>query len=170
MELSPADALAFRKVMAHYATGVVVISTNSNGVDHAMTANSFTSVSLEPPLVLACIDRKSRFHEAVIGQQHWAVSILPDTARDEATWFATRGRPLAGQFAGFATQRNKISGALTLKSAMASIECVTYGVHPGGDHDILVGKVVGMRLPKSKAAASPLLYYRHSLRSLMDGD
>ncbi|MDQ1245680.1 MAG: hypothetical protein QG597_47 [Actinomycetota bacterium] len=166
MQLDANDPVEFRRVLARYATGVVVVSVNAKGVDHAMTANSFTSVSLEPPLVLVCVDRRARFHDAVLGQQHWAVSILGGRSRDAASWFATRGRPLRGQFTGYRTTRGEVSGALMLDDAMGRMECRTEAVHPGGDHEILLGRVVSLDLREDdKAPASPLIYYRHGFRS-----
>lgn len=164
--MDPNDPVEFRRVLARYATGVVVVSVNAGGVDHAMTANSFTSVSLEPPLVLLCVDRRARFHDAVLGQPHWAVSILGGRSRDAASWFATRGRPLRGQFTGYPTTRGEVSGALMLDDAMGRLECRTEAVHPGGDHVILVGRVVTLELREDeRSPGAPLIYYRHGFRS-----
>ena len=166
MALDPKSAADFRKVMAAYATGVVVVTVCVDGEDHAMTANSFTSVSLDPPLVLICVDRRTRFYQAISSQQSWAVSILGGRSRDAASWFATRGRPLRGQFSGYRTTRGQASGALLLDDALGRLECRTEAVHPGGDHDILVGRVLSLDLTDdSDEAASPLIYYRHGFRS-----
>lgn len=164
--MDPNDPVEFRRVLARYATGVVVVSVNAGGVDHAMTANSFTSVSLEPPLVLLCVDRRARFHDAVLSQPQWAVSILGGRSRDAASWFATRGRPLRGQFTGYPTTRGEASGALMLDDAMGRMECRTEAVHPGGDHVILVGRVVTLELREDeRSVGAPLIYYRHGFRS-----
>ncbi len=167
MQLEVSDHEAFRAVMSRYATGVVVVSVCTAGIDHAMTANSFTSVSLDPPLVLVCIDKSSRFHQAVIGADAWAVSILGEPAHRAARWFATRGRPLDDQFAGFPARRAETTGALVLSDAQAVVECRTEAVHPGGDHDILVGRVVSLALAQEET--NPLLFYRHGFRSLAVG-
>lgn len=162
-EIDPAQ---FRHVLARYATGVVVVSTCVDGVDHAMTANSFTSVSLAPALVLVCVDRGSRFHEAVTATTRWAVSILSAESEPQAAWFAQRGRPLAGQFAGVASMRGPISGALLVSGALAHLECRTHASFPGGDHDILVGRVESLSPADDR---EPLLYYRHHFRRLGAG-
>lgn len=161
VRLDPADGDQFRSALARYATGVVVVSVNAEGIDHAMTANSFTSVSLSPPLVLVCVERDSRFHSAVLGAEGWGVSILTDASRAAALWFATRGRPLAGQFEGYEVIRGEHTGALLLKHALGRLECRTEAIHPGGDHDILVGRVVGLQRPVSADDAGPLVYFRH---------
>lgn len=166
MQLDPDDPTAFRRVLARYATGVVVVSVAVDGVDHAMTANSFASVSLDPPLVLVCVERRARFHSAVTSANTWAVSILGGPSREAASWFATRGRPLRGQFAGFPTTRGAASGALMLDDALGRMECATEAIHPGGDHDIVVGRVVAMDLTEDGSdETAPLIYYRHGFRS-----
>ncbi len=169
MELDISDQESFRRVMSRYATGVVVVSTCRDGVDHAMTANSFASLSLDPLLVLVCIDRASRFHSAVLASPTWAVNILGERHRHAASWFATRGRPLSNQFAGFPTTRGTVSGAILLEGALAVVECETYALHPGGDHDILVGQVRALHLGDDEHHDdSPLLYFRHGFRGLLD--
>ncbi|MDH4016127.1 MAG: flavin reductase family protein, partial [Actinomycetota bacterium] len=89
-------AARFRRATGRYATGIAVITTRADGLDHAMTANSFTSVSLDPLLALVCVERDSRFHSAVLAAGTWAVSFLPEGQEATARWFATRGRPLDG--------------------------------------------------------------------------
>lgn len=166
MRLDPADGDQFRSVLARYATGVVVVSATSGGFDHAMTANSFTSVSLAPPLVLVCVERDSRFHAAVLAAESWGVSILSDASRPAARWFATKGRPLAGQFANYDVIRGELTGAPLLVDALGCLECMTVDVHRGGDHDILVGQVVGLQRPEVADEAAPLLYYRHGFGTM----
>lgn len=166
MHLDVNDPVEFRRVLARYATGVVVVSVCVDGVDHAMTANSLTSVSLKPPLVLVCVDRRARFHDAIMRSTTWAVSILGGKSRDAASWFATRGRPLRGQFAGYPSTRGEASGALMLDDALGRMECETDAVHPGGDHAIIVGRVTGLELLDAERNPSgPLIYYRHGFRS-----
>jgi flavin reductase (DIM6/NTAB) family NADH-FMN oxidoreductase RutF len=147
----------FRRAVGRYATGVTVITTVVDGVDHAMTANSFTSVSLDPLLVLFCAERDSRFHEAVVESGIWGVSVLDASARRHAQWFATRGRPLIGQFANAPHHRGD-NGVLLLDDALAWLECRTTDVHRGGDHDIVVGAVTTLHdLP---ASGNPLVYWQ----------
>ena len=91
------DTERFRGFMARCASGVVVVTTRVDDEDHAMTANSFTSVSLEPPLVLFCVQLDSRFHTAVSRTDRWVVNMLSADQAAAARWFAERGRPLASQ-------------------------------------------------------------------------
>jgi flavin reductase (DIM6/NTAB) family NADH-FMN oxidoreductase RutF len=161
------DTAAFRQVMGRYATGVTVVSCVQDGFDHAMTANSFTSVSLDPPLVLVCVENDSRFHEAITSVDRWAVSVLTEGQRGRARWFATRGRPLVGQFDATPTRRSPLSGALLLDDALATMECRTVAVHPAGDHDIVVGEVLALDL--ARPDAEPLLYFASEFRALAPG-
>ena len=166
MALDPSSAADFRKVMAAYATGVVVVTLQVDGVDHAMTANSFTSVSLDPPLVLVCVERASRFDEALSAcDGRWAVSILSAANEAAARWFATKGRPLEGQFASVPHRRGN-NGAMLIDGALAHIECRTEAVHPAGDHDILVGRVEGMTV--AAQPGEPLLYFASSFRAFTE--
>ena len=71
------DAADFRRVVGHFASSVTVVTTSAAGIDHAMTASAFTSVSLEPLLVLVCVDKDARFHDAVLESGWWAVSQAP---------------------------------------------------------------------------------------------
>ena len=79
---------SLRHTMAHFATGVTVVTTLEDGHDHAMTANSLTSVSLDPPLVLVCVAKDTGWHEAVTQSGVWGISILPSAARPAASWWA----------------------------------------------------------------------------------
>lgn len=157
----------FRSVMSRFATGVTVVTCVQDGLDHAMTANSFTSVSLDPALVLVCVEGDSRFHEAISAAGSWAVSVLEAGQRGRARWFATRGRPLVGQFDATPTTRSAATGALLLDGAIATLECRTVAVHPAGDHDIVVGEVLALGLPRPDG--DPLLYFRSGFRTLDQG-
>ncbi len=157
-------SLDFRRALAKYATGVTVVTTRVDGVDHAMTANSFTSVSLDPMLVLVCVERTVRFHEAVLQSGLWAVSVLGEDDREAAEWFALRGRPLTGQLERFPHTSGPWTGAAVLASALASLEVRTTAVHDAGDHDIVVGEV--MALAEAPGHGRPLLYFDSGYRAV----
>ena len=157
----------FREAVSRFATGLTVVTCRSRGVDHAMTASSFVPVSLEPLLVLVSVDLETRFHEAVSDAGAWAVSILPETAVATARWFATKGRPLDGQFGRVPHHRGKETRAPVLDGALAALECRTWAAHPAGDHRLFVGEVVDIELPDE--AAPPLVYQRRGYRRLATG-
>lgn len=158
MSADDADQLIsrFRRTVGRYATGVTVITTVVDGVDHAMTSNSFTSVSLDPLMVLFCAERDSRFCEAVLQAGVWGVSVLSVTARRHAEWFATRGRPLVGQFDAVPSRRGE-SGVPLLAEAIAWLECRTRQVVDAGDHAVVIGEVT--HLPDLPDLGDPLVYW-----------
>jgi flavin reductase (DIM6/NTAB) family NADH-FMN oxidoreductase RutF len=160
----PPDADAFRKAVGYFTTGVTVVTTRADGVDHAMTANAFASVSLDPLLVLVCVDREARFHDAVLESGFWGVSILDGTARLAAQWFATNGRPLHGQLDRYPHRRGPVTGAALLDATLATMEVRSTAVYDGGDHSIVVGEVLALSVARSDEP--PLLYYRSHYQTL----
>jgi len=139
--VSPVDDTAhFRRLMARCATGVVVVTTVVDGFDHAMTANSFTSVSLDPALVLFCVQRDSRFHDAIGVADSWIVNLLAAEQAAAARWFAERGRPLDHQMDLVDHSRDG-TGLAMLTGAIGYLRCSTEAIYPGGDHSIVVGRV-----------------------------
>lgn len=154
----PIDHQQFRAALGRFASGVTVVTTVDDGVDHVMTASAFTSVSLEPPQVLVCAHRTSRFHEAVRESGRWAVTILSDRGRADSAWFADRGRPLDGQLDRTAHHRSP-GGFALLDSGIAWMECWTSAIHDGGDHSIIVGDVLWAEVAEHDVD-NPLLYFR----------
>lgn len=150
----------FRELLAHFASGVVVVTTVVDGADHAMTANSFTSVSLDPPLVLFCVQRDSRFHDAIHAADRWVVNLLAFEQAPAARWFAERGRPLAGQLDVVEHSRDE-DGIARLSGSIGHLTCDTQNIYPGGDHSIVVGRVA--KLSMINPHASGLVYVNHSL-------
>ncbi len=141
-----------------------MVSTQQGGHDHAMTASAFTSVSLDPMLVLVCVEQESRFHDAIIKAPDWAVSVLARDAAAAATWLATRGRPLIDQLAQVPHHRGEVTGHALLDQSLAALECRTTATYPAGDHTIVLGQVLSIELPDS--AQGPLLYFSGGYRSL----
>ncbi len=154
----------FRAAMGRLVSGVVVASCRQGGQDHATTLTSLTSVSLEPMLVLACLHAESRFGDAVLQVGQWAVSVLGAPARPVAHWLADPGRPVVGQLERVPHHRGPVTGAALLDGALATLELRTWAVHPGGDHRIVVGEVVGLELPDEVPAA--LTHYRGGFGAL----
>jgi len=176
--VTPVDTAAFRRVAGQFPTGIVVVSASLDGTNHAMTVSAFTSVSLEPLLVLFCAEKIARFHDAVLEAGYWAVSILDEGAEKTARWLATRGRPLDGQLDMVPHHPGLLTGAPILDSALAAMECRTTAVHFGGDHSIVVGEVLGVSEPVPGDAAKgdaevggggPLIYHSGRYRRLAAG-
>lgn len=165
MDPTEIDVADFRATMSRFTTGVTVVSTVVDGMDHAMTASSFVSLSLDPALVLICVERESRFHEAISRAEHWGVSVLEEGQSECARWFATRGRPLIGQLDRAAHHRGR-TGVALLDNALAEIECRTVDRYPAGDHDIVIGQVLSL----AHRDGSPLVYFRGHYRGLDPND
>jgi flavin reductase (DIM6/NTAB) family NADH-FMN oxidoreductase RutF len=158
------DALEYRRVVGRFATGVTVITTLHEGLPHAMTCNSFTSVSLDPVLVLFCPEKIARFHDAVLASGTWAVSVLGEKQEHVSRHFAARGRALEAQFEGLPHRPGPLTGAVVLEGALASLECRTVSTADAGDHTVVIGEVLGLGVPDP--AAAPLIYYEGRYRSI----
>ncbi|MFL6098385.1 MAG: flavin reductase family protein [Actinomycetales bacterium] len=154
----PPDSSAYRRAMGRFATGVTVVTARVDAIDHAMTANAFTSVSIDPMLVLVCVELEARFHDAVIEAGMWGVSILDGSGRATSEWLANRGRPLHGQLDRVPHHYGEVSGAALLDHSLATMECRTVGTYPGGDHTIVLGEVVAIGTRDSDDGG--LIHYR----------
>ena len=169
------DDASFRRAAGQFASGIVVVTTRGG---HAMTVSAFTSVSLDPPLVLFCAEKIARFHDAVLAEGSWAVSILAEDDEKTARWLATRGRPMDGQLDGVAHHPGPATGAPLLDDALAVLECRTTAVHDAGDHTIVVGEVEAVTAPPETPQTAetaetpetpsrgPLLHYSGAYRRL----
>jgi flavin reductase (DIM6/NTAB) family NADH-FMN oxidoreductase RutF len=152
MQPAPVSLSLFRRACGQFATGVVVAAVrDSNGKPHGLTINSFTSVSLTPPLVLICID-----HRAAIGEQfrqatHFGLSILNASQRDLSNRFATKPDD---RFDGVGWHLDA-NGVPLLNDALATLTCQTREVLHGGDHAIFLAEVVGLEVHSGE----PLLYF-----------
>ncbi|HEV7147398.1 MAG TPA: flavin reductase family protein [Pedococcus sp.] len=160
----PEAADEFRLAMGRFATGVTVLTTRWDGHDHAMTANALTSVSMDPMLVLVCVEVEARFHDAVIESGTWGVSVLAASQRPTAEWLSTRGRPLHGQLDRVAHRRGTATGVALLDGALATVECRTTDTRPAGDHTIVVGEVLSLSTGDHPGDA--LVYYRSRYATL----
>lgn len=156
------DHQLFRDVMARHAAGVVVVTTAGPRGYHGVTVTAFCPLSLEPPLVLICIDRQQQSHQLLAQSSAWVVNLL---ARDQeflAEQFAGRA-PLADpQFARLAHHLG-VTGVPRLAGCLAWIECQPWAQYPGGDHSIFVGQVVALDLGP---ADDPLIYYDRAYHEL----
>lgn len=149
----------FRDAMGLFPTGVTLVTSRSaSGEDHAITANSVTSVSLDPLLLLVCVEHASRLHGAVLESGSWAVSVLGLDAEPLSRRLAERGHRTADVLATVPHHRGPMSGALLLDTALSTFECRTVAAHPGGDHTVLIGEVTALATPRPDAP--PLAWHR----------
>jgi flavin reductase (DIM6/NTAB) family NADH-FMN oxidoreductase RutF len=158
-EVSPAE---LRDAMGHFATGVTVItSVDADGEPVGTTANAVTSLSLEPPLVLVCFDLKSATLTAIRSHGAFAVNVLGQRQHTLSTNFAKRG--LAAVWDGVTHHRGP-TGSPRLADVIAVIECTVEHELPGGDHEIVIGRV--RHVETNGEGATPLLFWRGQYASI----
>jgi len=149
----PPDASTFRTVLGHFATGVVVVTAADGGEPVGMACNSFTSVSLDPPLVLFCAAKTSTTYPRIQAAGRWAANVLGEDDEEICRLFAQKD---TDRFAHVAYGIGA-TGAPVLERALAFVDCVTEVEHEAGDHLIVVGRVVELGY---RAEGKPLLFYR----------
>lgn len=154
------DARTLRDALGCFATGVTVVTTlDEAGQPVGLTANSFTSVSLEPPLLLVCIAKTAGSLEAMEAAENFAVNVLHIGQQPTSNLFAKSGED---RFASTPWSRGH-NGAPLLSGALVNFECRRHALHDGGDHVILVGEVIRARFEPRR---DPLLYFRGKYRRL----
>ncbi|HEY0607209.1 MAG TPA: flavin reductase family protein [Herpetosiphonaceae bacterium] len=153
------DQAEFRRIMGHFASGVTVVTVCREGTCHGITVSSFCSLSLEPPLVLICIDRRYTSHEKIQQSEAFAINILAEDGEWLSRHFASRDDDKFAKV-GYHTGE---SGAPLLDEALATIECRLVDQFPGGDHTIFVGQVLAM---SAQDEGRPLLYFRSGYHKL----
>ena len=146
------DVRAFRHTVGQFATGVTVIAAETDGCLRAMTANSFTSLSLDPPLVLFCVGKATNLGELIRSTAGFSVNILGQDQQDLSTYFAGGWKPPAPPPFSFASWE----GGPLLDGCAAAIGCAVDAIHEGGDHWIVIGRVLA--LYRSHPARRPLVF------------
>ncbi|MGE3075002.1 MAG: flavin reductase family protein [Dehalococcoidia bacterium] len=142
------EAAAFRSAMAMFASGVTVVTTIDRVSQKSVgfTASAFSSLSLDPPLVLVCLDRKAESHRCFQEARTMAISILAEGQDELALRFAKRG---AEKFTG-GTTAGPITSCQLVDGAVAQLECEVEHLLPGGDHSIVVGRVLRATVEESE--------------------
>jgi flavin reductase (DIM6/NTAB) family NADH-FMN oxidoreductase RutF len=153
----------FRHALGHFATGVTVITTQHQGQLHGTTVSSFCSLSLNPPLVLVCIDLNANIHDLIVASEVFGVNVVAEHTEAISRHFARRVPDK------FSDIRYSYSlgqlGVPLLDDALATLECRVVARYPGGDHSIIVGEVVAFN---TEPQAQPLLFYRSKYGRLHD--
>ena len=156
------DPREFRKALSSFATGITVVTTAERETGMVgITANSFNSVSLDPPLVLFSLDRRAYSLPAFHSAGHFAINVLAEGQRHLAVIFAT---PLIDKWDNVHYELWD-TGCPILTDTLAGFECKTQHIYDGGDHLIFVGRVQKMRVSQS---GDPLLYFRGGYRHIRD--
>jgi flavin reductase (DIM6/NTAB) family NADH-FMN oxidoreductase RutF len=139
-----ADTKLLRRAFGTFATGVTIVTVGGD-TPHGMTANSFTTVSLDPPLVLICVGLEAVMHSVLTDEGRFGVSVLASHQAKLATYFADRTRPLGReQFDSVDHLPGAHTGAPLIVDALSHFECEVRGTFDGGDHTIFLAEIVSM--------------------------
>lgn len=160
------DPRAFRQVLGQFATGVTVVSVRIGDDTHAMTANAFSSVSLDPPLVLFCVGKHARMAQLVQAADAFAVSIL--SAEQIET-----SRHFGGSHKSEPEPSVRLSDgpvAPLVVDALAALSCRVEAVHEGGDHWIVIGRVVALHDAQTAVTERPLVFFRSRYCQVVERD
>ncbi len=160
MSLTPAE---FRKAMGCFATGVTIITLDLEGEVLGMTANAFASVSLDPPLLLVCVDHSARTHAHMHTKKRFGVNILAEHQREISEYYAlpVHTHERAEEEAGARFDRTP-QGTPILHGALAYLECRLQSAEEAGDHTIFIAQVEDVVVRQGE----PLLFFRGSYREI----
>ena len=153
----------FRNALGMFATGVSIVTANFGGERIAATIGSFSSVSLDPPLVLFMIARNSKAISSWNSVRQFAVNVLDRSQRELSTKFS---KALSNKWENVRPLRGSVTDSYLLPGALAWLECETYRHYDGGDHLIILGKVLAIA-KRDRANASPLVFFNGYYRTLM---
>jgi len=160
MSLNPAE---FRKAMGCFATGVTIITVDLDGEVHGMTANAFASVSLDPLLVLVCVDANTRTHAHLHARKRFGINVLCETQRAISEYYARpeRTHERAEAEAGARFDRTQY-GTPMLHGSLAFLECRLHSAQDAGDHTIFIAEVEDAVVREGQ----PLLFFRGKYRKV----
>lgn len=161
-------AYELREAMRTWATGVALVTASHAGVQHGMTVSSFTSVSLEPALILVSLERIARTRELVLQSGKFAISILSNRQQAVSDRFAGRHTEDEDRFAGLAVEPMP-SGILVVAEALAYLDCRVEHCYEASTHTLVIGEVQGTRIGETALAdGKPLLYFNRAYRFLFE--
>jgi len=147
------DERTFRQTVGQFVTGVTVIAIEVEGTIRAMTANSFASLSLQPPLVLFCLGKDTRAGQLIRTAESFSINILRHDQRDLSSYFAGAWKDVTPPPFEFVTW----TGGPRLEGCTAALGCEVHSVHEGGDHWIVVGRVIDTYQSADKTG--PLVFF-----------
>jgi flavin reductase (DIM6/NTAB) family NADH-FMN oxidoreductase RutF len=155
----------FRQALGSFATGVTVVTTRGADHDYGMTANAFSSVSMDPPLVLVCVISQSEGREIIEQNGVFAVNMLSIDQEPLSNFFASRDRPRGRDAFSRVAYRTEVSGSPILEGAAAWLDCRLHETHEAGDHMIFIGEVLALGVD---ADAKPLLFHAGGYSALRE--
>ena len=156
------ESQEFKRVLGRFVTGVTLVTYRHEGKPHGMTASAFTSVSLDPPLILISVDKRAESHGRIPESRAFAVNILSESQESIAIRFAGTHRTLADPFDGIPYTAGE-TGSPLLSGALGWLDCRLYAAHEGGDHTLYLGEVQNLGVNSHE---TPLAFYAGSFRRL----
>ena len=156
------NANDFRKAMGCFATGVTVITVDQDGEIHGMTANAFTAVSLDPVLVLVCVDHRARTHAHLHARKRFGVNVLRNDQQSISEYYARAEETHQHPEAAGASFDRTAQGTPVLQGALAYLECRLHSTQLAGDHTIFIAEVEEVVVRHGE----PLLYFRSQYRDI----
>ena len=157
MSVTVGEQDAFREAVGHFTTGVSVVTTAHGGVRFGVTASAVSSLSLEPPMLLVCLNRRLATRDALVAARHFAVNILAEDQEGLSRLFASPERSSGLQAIHSLGGGYGSTGAPLAAGALAVIECELDEIYAGGDHDLFMGRVVAIRMGDTRRG--PLVYH-----------
>jgi len=161
--MAPFTSKDFRATVGSFATGVTVVTTRGEAHAYGMTANAFSSVSLDPPLVLVCVMSHSEGSEHIERNQCFAVNILRAEQEPLSRYFASRDRPRGRDAFAEVPHRIAASGSPILNGAIGYLDCRLHGSHNAGDHEIFIGEVLELGFDPD---GQPLVFHAGQYRAV----
>lgn len=158
-------AQAYKDALSSWASGVAVVTTNATGLLYGLTVSSFSALSLDPPLILVCLNHANRMAPMIVTSGGFAVSILSRGQRNASQYFARTGRLPTADFVEIEGQWTA-SGQPVVEGALAYLVCRLHRTLEEGDHTIVIGEVIEA---SSRPEGDPLLYWRRGYRELTSG-
>lgn len=146
----------FRAAVGSFATGVTVVTTRGEQHAYGMTANAFSSVSLDPPLVLVCVIAQSEGSEHIQRNGRFAINILRAEQEPLSRYFASRERPRGRNAFGEVPHRIAVGGSPILEGAIGYLDCRLHASHDAGDHEIFIGEVLELGFDPN---GEPLIFH-----------
>lgn len=160
------DADTFKACLGRFASGVTVLTVAGEAGDHGMTASAFSSVSLDPPLVLVCVGNGKDTHARVRAAGGFAINVLSDSQVSVSNRFAGWWPQGGSKWADLVIDRAPVSRAAWIGGCLVNLDCRLHAAHESGDHTIFVGRIEHARLAEPTAAGlAPLLYFQGSYRT-----
>lgn len=158
----------FKTAMSRFPSGVTIVTYQSDGIDSGITVSAFSSVSLDPPLVLVCLNHNSPAVDAISASRSFTINILEASQKEVSNTFAKPGESRV-QYLQESSRERGVTGACHIPGSLVNLDCELEAIHEGGDHKIILGRVKSTKFHTVDIdALQPLVYYNRNYRTTKD--